>query len=152
MCWLAETDRTPLHVLCVFAGRSVLVFFARTRRRRFSASRHETSCMVYISENKEESRQKASPCDQAGELCVPHNLGWQGAEMSTTLRAEIATLMTTQQTTTIQASNKKHIDKTTPKLTPTQRTITIQRQRRKQQRQVRQSQASYSKLVTTNTP
>ena len=66
MCWLAEKDRTPFHVLCVFTGSIVFVFFARTRRGRFSASKHETSCMVYISENKVESRYNACPSDSAG--------------------------------------------------------------------------------------
>ena len=66
MCWLAEKDRTLLHVLYVFAGSIVFVFLARTGRERFSANRHETSSMVYISENKVESRYNACPSDSAG--------------------------------------------------------------------------------------
>ena len=66
MCWLAEKDRTLLHVLYVFAGSIVFVFLARTGRGRFSANRHETSSMVYISENKVESRYNACPSDSAG--------------------------------------------------------------------------------------
>ena len=66
MCWLAEKDRTLLHVLYVFAGSIVFVCLARTGRDQCSANRHETSSMVYISENKVESRYNACPSDSAG--------------------------------------------------------------------------------------
>ena len=73
------------------------------------------------------------------------------AEISIIMRAEMAKVMTTQKAAMTQGIRNTLRKQTTPTPPATQATITKQRQRREQQRQVRHHQASCSKRVTKNT-